>query len=63
MKYSPGHYFGDVAMFILEKNIVSFKVTKVARQNQHDKTNSLCELYMLPRDILLNVALQGSDLH
>ena len=61
MKYSPGHYFGDVAMFILEKNIVSFKATKVARTNSQSKVDGQCELYMLPRHILLNVALQGSN--
>ena len=58
MKYSAGQYFGDVAMFILEKNIVSYKVTEVGKTQTGQTTASKCELYMLPRYVLLQLAFE-----
>ena len=58
MKYSAGQYFGDVAMFILEKNIVSYRATGVGRISASLKTAPKCELYMLPRYVLLQLAFE-----
>lgn len=61
MKYSAGQYFGDVAMFILEKNIVSYKATGVANPSADQITAPKCELYMLPRYVLLQLAFETKD--
>ena len=61
MKYSAGQYFGDVAMFILERNIVSYKATGVATPAADQKTAPKCELYMLPRYVLLQLAFETKD--
>ena len=58
MKYSAGQYFGDVAMFILENNIVSYRATGVGRMSASQTTASKCELYMLPRYVLLQLAFE-----
>ena len=58
MKYSKGQYFGDVAMFILEKNIVSYKATEVEWSSESQLTAPKCELYMLPRHTLLQLAFE-----
>lgn len=58
MKYSTGQYFGDVAMFILEKNIVSYIATKVGATSATQTTAPKCELYMLPRYVLLQLAFE-----
>jgi len=49
--HEAGQYFGDVAMFLLERNITSFRA--------HHPDGEECELYMLSR-IDLDLALTGN---
>ena len=61
MKYSDGQYFGDVAMFVLEKNIVSYRAAGLTDQGGYQYGGEQVELYMLPRPVLMDSVLKSAN--
>ena len=54
MRSAAVQYFGDVAMFVLEKNIVSYKAAGLSDQGGYQYGGEQVELYMLPRPVLMD---------